>query len=370
MSNVMDQILRSKLKEILDPSARDGLPSTLPYAAMHDPVLFDFEQELFFERAWQALCLEAELAAPGRRKVATVGKLPVVVVHGNDGKLRGFVNACCHRGYPVAERDGASPLLVRRYHGWSYDLEGRLLRAPQAEDNPSLDMKSIRLASISVETWRGVVFINATPDAETLSESYPALEGFASEAGFDLTANVPLTKVAMEMACDWKLAIDNAIECYHCPSTHSKTLTSLYETAGFGGARWAGAVRHSYAQLTGNLGQHDCIQLIPGTYLAADAVIGVVGRFIPIGPRQTRLEFDFSASPGADLDEASRFARVWQETLAEDREILSRQAVGVSSGRLPAGHLVPGPETCLLQAKRLILDRYQAAFSADDADHS
>jgi choline monooxygenase len=367
----MDRILQSKLKEILRPSAGGGLPGTLPYAAMHDPILFQFEQELFFEQSWQALCLGAELATPGRRKVAMIGKLPIVVVRGSDGQLRGFVNACCHRGYPVAESDGAAPLLLCRYHGWSYDLEGKLLRAPQAEDNPDFDKASIGLAPISVETWRGIVFVNARPDAPSLSDSYPALERFASEVEFDLTANVPVTNVAMEMACDWKLAIDNAIECYHCPSTHSKTLTALYETAGFGGARWDDAVRHSYARMTGNLGQHDCIQLIPGTYLASDAVIGVVGRFIPIDPRRTRLEFQFSASPGADLDEARRFAGIWEATLKEDREILARQAVGIASGRLSAGRLVPGPETCLLEAKRLMIAKYRAALGASSGgDHS
>jgi phenylpropionate dioxygenase-like ring-hydroxylating dioxygenase large terminal subunit len=366
----MDHLLQSKLKQILRPSADGCLPGTLPYAAMHDSILFEFEREVFFEQSWQALCLAAELATPGRRKVAAIGKLPIVVVHGNDGKLRGFVNACRHRGYPVAERDGVSSNFLCRYHGWSYDLAGCLLRAPQAEDNPGFDRRSIRLVPISVETWRGVVFVNPAPDAATLSESHPHLESFAGEVQFDLSANVPVTTVGKEMACDWKLAVDNAIECYHCPSTHGKTLASLYETAGFGGARWGGAVRHSFARMTGNLGRHDCIQLIPGTYLASDTVIGVVGRFIPIGPRQTRLEFDFSASPGADLDEASRFARIWEQTLAEDCEILFRQAIGVSSGRLPAGHLVPGPETCLLQARRLILEKYRAAVGVDDAGHS
>lgn len=360
----IDNTLRQKLTDIVRATKAEKSPGmSLPYAALQDQTIFDFEQELFFGAPWQALCFDADLATPGTRRVSMLGRTPILVVRGHDNEVRGFVNVCRHRAYPVAEADGVSALLLCRYHCWSYDLSGRLKRAPEAENSEGFDKAAYGLMPIAIAVWRGVVFVNADPAAPALCDAHPALDRFGAEVGFDLSGYRPFRTLTMEMASDWKLVIDNAIECYHCASMHAKTLTCLYETAGFGGARWGGAVRHSFARMAGGRGRHDCIQIFPGTYLVSDAVIGIVGRFVPLGPRTTKLEFRFAAAPGVDPSEAERFADIWTETLAEDREVLARQSVGIASGRLTAGYLVEGPESCLRHTRAIIAEKYEDALA-------
>jgi len=362
--NWMAAELETRIERILALARAPGADGrTFPYEGLTDSMLFAFERSTFFGRAWQALAFEAELAEPGQRVTAMLGEVPVVVARGRDGELRGFVNLCRHRGYPVAEEDGTGPLLLCRYHGWSYGLDGCLLRAPEAEGQPGFDRAAHGLLPISVSAWRGVVFANTDPDAPLLEEAHPGLTSFGTECGFNLSTYRPFRSLRLMMPGNWKLLTDNVVECYHCASMHARTLTSLYKTGDFAGARWEGQVRHSASVVAGGRGRHDCMQIIPGTFLTADVVIGIVGRFVPRSPTETELHFRFAAAPAADPEEAVRFADVWAATLEEDRTILERQSVGLASGRLAAGVLVSGPETCLARARDVVLNGYEEALA-------
>jgi choline monooxygenase len=328
--------------------------STLPYALLEDPAVMAAEELRIFGRSWSALAFAADLAEPGQTLTARLGRVPVVLARGADGVLRGFVNVCRHRGHPVAEGDGARRLLLCRYHGWSYGLDGCLLRAPATEQIEGFDRGALGLAPVAVAEWRGVIFAHPDPNAPPLADANPALEVFGADAAFDLGAHHPFRTQSFDIPANWKLVLDNAVECYHCPTIHSASLNRLYETSGFGGAVWSGAVRHSRAEMTKGRGRHDCIVLFPGSYLAADSVLGILGRIEPDGPSRTRLTFRFAATPGADPALAAEFAGLWCETLAEDVTILTEQARGIASGAIAAGVLVPGPENCLIHLRDLV----------------
>jgi len=328
--------------------------ATLPYALFDDPAVMAAEESRIFGRSWSAVAFAADLAEPGQTFTARIGRVPVVLARGADGVLRGFVNVCRHRGHPVAEGGGARRLFLCRYHGWSYGLDGCLLRAPEAEQAKGFDRGTLGLAPVSVAEWRGIVFAHPDPQAAPLVNANPALEVFGPDAAFDLGAHKPFRSASFDIPANWKLVLDNTVECYHCPSIHPATLNRLYETGGFGGAVWSGAVRHSRAEMAGGRGRHDCIVLFPGSYLAADSVLGILGRIEPEGPGRTRLSFRFAATPGADPALAAEFAAIWCETLAEDVAILTEQARGIASGAVAAGVLVPGPENCLIHLRDLV----------------
>lgn len=164
---------------------------SLPYAWMGDATLHDLEVESIFERSWQIAGPESRVVAPGAHMVLRVGRVPVLIVRGHDGDLRGFVNICRHRGYPVARGDGCTKLLMCRYHGWTYDLQGRLRRAPGAENMEGFDSADLSLRPVAVETWRGIVFVNADPDARPMLELHPDLEPTAAIVEFDFGPYTP-----------------------------------------------------------------------------------------------------------------------------------------------------------------------------------
>ncbi len=335
---------------------------SLPYSLINNPGICDFERTAIFESSWQIIGVEDSVAKPGERLVSRIGNVPVLIVRGEDGVLRGFVNVCRHRGYPVAREDGCSRLLTCRYHGWTYDLTGGLVKAPEMTPCGEDLRAELSLKPVSVATWRGCVFAHADPLAPGLLETFPELEKLASGCAFDLSSYRPHSTFTIEIACDWKLAYDNVVECYHCASMHAETLNTLYEADGFEDATWQTGARLASARLKGSGALHHCLQLFPGNYLVQDSVIGIAGRFFPVGLGRTRLEFNFLMAPDASPEDVDRFVALWRETLNEDRAILEAQQQGICAGRLERGRLVSGPENSVAAVQQLILDAYRSAL--------
>jgi len=128
------------------------------------------ENGAVFARSWQLVAHRAQLAEPGDHVVDQVAGAPVLIVRDQSGVLRAFPNVCRHRAGPLALCNGkGARSLFCKYHGWTYDLDGRLLRAPEMEGALDFPTADIRLPALRVADWRGLVFIS-------LSEEAPALE--------------------------------------------------------------------------------------------------------------------------------------------------------------------------------------------------
>ena len=96
-----------------------------------------------FATSWQYACPLESVAEPGAFTTMQAGHVPVVIVRGRDGELRGFVNVCRHRGHLVATESGCRETLQCPYHAWTYDLDGTLRRAPRSEREPGFDPAAV-----------------------------------------------------------------------------------------------------------------------------------------------------------------------------------------------------------------------------------
>ncbi len=336
---------------------------SLPYAWMGDPDLHAFEQAALIERSWQVAGLERDLAKPGSRLLCRIGRVPVVVVRGEEMEIRAFVNACRHRAYPVAEESGCSRLLVCRYHGWSYHLDGRLQRAPGSDGERGFDPDALRLKEISAVAWRGIVLVNVDRKARSFAATYPTLESIAAGAGSDIRPYRHHSRSEFEIGCDWKLLYDNTAECYHCPTMHADSLNQMYDSDGFHAGGWQDGVRYARSSLKDGNRQHHSIQLFPGIMLFQDPVMALLGRFHPASPGRSRLVVDYFAAPDADTREVETFIAWWSQTLAEDKVLLEAQTVGITSGQLDRGRLIRSREDSLPGVQLQILAGYRAALS-------
>ena len=122
------------------PDAGGRLARTLPGRFYHDPAIWQLEQERLFGRLWVCVGRADQFPAAGHYRTVRVGDESVLVVRGEDGALRAFLNVCRHRGAQLcpAER-GQTRTLQCRYHAWTYGLDGRLLRAPGLQDSAAFD---------------------------------------------------------------------------------------------------------------------------------------------------------------------------------------------------------------------------------------
>jgi phenylpropionate dioxygenase-like ring-hydroxylating dioxygenase large terminal subunit len=174
------------------------------------------EIEQVFRRRPTPFCPSAALPDTGSYVAREAAGVPIVVVRGTDGKVRAFRNACRHRGMQVASGSGCVKAFVCRYHGWTYNLEGRLRHIPHAEGFPGFEKEAHPLVPVAAEERLGLVFV--TQDGQAQGD--PALDTLERLIAPDQR----LFAVAeRDFETNWKLLVEGFLEGYHIRSTHPKT---------------------------------------------------------------------------------------------------------------------------------------------------
>lgn len=192
--------------------------TTLPAFAYTDPAILAAEQERIFRRCWEPVGNAVDAEAPGSFFTAEVAGAPIVVTRDADGVLRGFYNVCRHRAGPVAVGKGARKSLTCRYHGWTYGLDGRLVTTPELGEVKDFDRACNGLRPVRVEAWGPLVFACLDDAAPPLLETLGAIP--AETAAHDLASMKPVARREYEIACNWKVYVDNFLEGYHLPTVH------------------------------------------------------------------------------------------------------------------------------------------------------
>ncbi|KAJ5984874.1 hypothetical protein N7522_012070 [Penicillium canescens] len=124
--------------------------------------VFELERRALFSQAWIYLAHISQFNKPGAYQSFDLAGYPIFLIRGKDDKIRAFHNVCRHRAYTITRKEsGASTVLGCRYHGWSYDTTGRLVKAPQFDDVPGFDKSQNSLFEIHARsTNHGLVFVN------------------------------------------------------------------------------------------------------------------------------------------------------------------------------------------------------------------
>jgi phenylpropionate dioxygenase-like ring-hydroxylating dioxygenase large terminal subunit len=182
----------------------------------------DREVEQVWRKTWQLACRVEEIPKVGDHVVYDIVHDSLIVVRSGPDEIRAYVNSCLHRGTQLRAEGGCVKQFRCPFHGWTWNLEGRMTDLPGAWDFPQVDRDAARLPEAKVGIWGGFVFINFDPDCEPL-ESY--LEILPDHfAAFGLEDRYKAAHVAKVMPCNWKLAMEAFIESYHVPSAHPQVL--------------------------------------------------------------------------------------------------------------------------------------------------
>lgn len=203
-------------------------------SAYLDPELYELELDRIFHRGWIYLCHASQVRAPGDYFATTIGRYPVFVIRGEDGTLRGFHNACSHRGTLLTpRRAGNARTLTCRYHGWSFACDGRCVQvrgggeaySPTVLARVGADLRPIaRLAD-----YKGFVF-------GCLDGDVPDLDHFLGPARRFIDLMADQSADGMEalrgdscyvMHANWKLQTENSTDGYHVASVHRNFATTL-----------------------------------------------------------------------------------------------------------------------------------------------
>jgi phenylpropionate dioxygenase-like ring-hydroxylating dioxygenase large terminal subunit len=193
----------------------------LPGYIYTDPSVLEIEKERLFMHDWLCVGRAEEIAKPGDYLTFDLLGERVVVARDKAGGLHAFANTCLHRGVAVASGCGNKKMFSCPYHGWLYDLDGRLVTAPYMGGAATFNSSPRRLAPFRVDVWQGWVFINFDADAPDLEEflgsSCKLLEFIHAEDC--LLGN----KWEFELRTNWKTVVENFQDVYHVKTLHGDT---------------------------------------------------------------------------------------------------------------------------------------------------
>jgi Rieske 2Fe-2S family protein len=216
----------------------DSLLATLPGNYYTDETIFAVEQEKVFETMWFCAVRSAELTGPGAFETVQVGRENLIISRSREGHVRAFFNVCRHRGSRLTTEQCGQ---VKRsfqcgYHAWTYDLDGKLIAAPNLTKMPDVDRVQYGLRPVAVREWLGYIWVCLAPEPPSFEDT--VLQEVVNRLG-DLQLleryGVEHLKVGCRISYDvtanWKLIVENFMECYHCATIHPELTEILPEFA-------------------------------------------------------------------------------------------------------------------------------------------
>ena len=315
----------------IDSAFADG--AAPPSGWYHEPHVHRLELATVFRRSWHLVARRSALEASGKCVPGRIGETPILVAQGPDGSLRGFVNACRHRGYPLVEGEEQVSIFRCKFHGWTYELDGRLRRAPRSEFETSFDPTALGLIPIAVDVIDEFVWANLDASAAPLRTALPELARFCDDHGVSFGDYDFYSEIRHELDCNWKAWVENAVECYHCPVIHKQTFSDAWDT------RPTEFVYVNDGKLMAQLGQPNveastyrrggddfrALFVFPSSFLQLDGLVGYVGNIVPTGPESCVVTMYIFFRRGSDLEMVADWAEMYKKTTEEDLDALRQQ---------------------------------------------
>ena len=371
-------------------------------------------RELVF-RSWIYAGHVSELQNPGDYLLLEIGEDSLIIVRDDSGEIRALMNICRHRGARVCEHaSGNRKTFVCPYHGWVYNTDGSLKAAREMNMRPDFDIATHGLKQARVVEYMGLVFINCDPDA---ADFLGPLQHLNEPLGaYDLANAKVAHKQTYRVDANWKLVLENYLECYHCATSHRSyarmhTLKDLDHkvadvvqamldrTESVTGVKGMGKEHYGIylgaeafgccvytsryglfdgyltgsedgqpvAPLMGHIQGYDGgagdFQMGPLSFMLNYPDHCVLYRFIPRGLTATDMEVVWfvngDAREGVDYDR-DKVTWLWHNTTLEDEYIITRNSEGVNSHFFEPGPYHPEFENTLKE----FIHWYLATLSA------
>lgn len=353
----------------------------LPRAAYVSGDIYEKEIERVFHRQWLFLGHVSQVRSVGDYFVEDVCGESILVIRESAVRVSGFLNHCRHRGHRITtQAAGNARSLTCPYHRWTYGIDGTLQRAPGCADGEAFNYGDWGLHRIRVDIWHGLIFGWLS---EREGPSLQACLDFDDAAFHDLAVErvKPIFRESYDIEANWKVLLENYLECYHCAGSHPELSVSMDIGATYSstGDDWKGEYFPGILQLrpgmkTGSMdgrlvskplgifvGRSD----LPDGYGAGFGVVpsltrvifhidhGIVHALRPVDVSHVRWETTWyvaqDAVEGADYD-VEKVTRLWRLTNKEDISLCEGAYSGVRSRRFVSGPLDPAREGAIRAA--------------------
>lgn len=380
------------------------------------PSIYEIERRGWLANQWFLVAHRSEVADAGSYIVRELLGESLIFARDGEGTLRGFYNVCRHRGSRICERDGRSNNLTCPYHAWSYRLDGSLRAAsalPEEIDVSALGLRSIRVVEIG-----GLVLGSLLGDPQAIA---PLSNTFEAGLKFHGLSNARIAaRRSYPVRANWKLVLENFVECYHCFPAHPEycrvmkhvdavardapeaanaweasaaawlakdaspdsplamnppaaqfAICSAFRAPIGGGRLTQSEDGRPVAPLMGEMKSFDggvsFFRCEPFIFMGALNDHAVMFQFSPMAAEQTRVDVSWLVANSADDSEVdvARMTWLWDVTTAQDKVLIERNAAGIRSAAY-----VPGPYSKLESLPARFVARYLSELSSGSCEVS
>ena len=203
----------------------DALPARVDLPRILTREHFAIEQKKIFRRAWLSIGHTDQLPRQGSYFVFDVPTFntSLLVIRGNDDRVRAFHNVCRHRGNKlVREGQGCKPSFMCNFHGWTYTPEGSLAVITDEHQFEDVDKAELGLVPVTTEVWENMIFVTLAPEPrETLREWLGEFYTQYGNGYFEWHELVARQQFVLD--CNWHLGVNSFTEGYHTLYLHKDT---------------------------------------------------------------------------------------------------------------------------------------------------
>lgn len=378
--NVHAPIHPDNITDIADIVRHQRRGYSLDQALYNSEGAFAHDLERIFFKYWTLAGHVSSAANAGDWFLCDIAGESVIIVRGHDSQLRAFANVCRHRGSRICTKSsGHNTMLVCPYHAWTYNLDGTLRGARHMPAD--FDKQVYGLKPVHIEVIEGLVFISLAETPLSMDVARPAITAAFGAYGWG-TARVA-HRETYKIDANWKLAVENYLECYHCGPSHPEysmlhalekpvekivdlhnamegrttalgvAVPSLDHRVGsasgdqsififryplYENVKTGAAEGKPVAPLMGRFTDYDggvtSAHIAPSSFFIAYSDHGVIYRFIPITASTSAMELIWlvkgDAKEGADYD-LDKLTWLWRVTTEADKRITEDNQKGVNS---------------------------------------
>ena len=195
---------------------------TMPTECYTSRDFYNLEIKKIFHKGWNFIGRADLVPEIGDYYAFDFADVPILIVRGDDNKIRAFANSCRHRGAKIASGEGNCNAFSCPYHGWTYSLDGHLKAATYMDRTKGFNKSDYGLVPLRLEQWGGFLFVCFDNNAEPLEHFLGDLPELMRP--YDLDRLRCTRRQEYSLQCNWKIYIENAMESYHVPWVHNKTL--------------------------------------------------------------------------------------------------------------------------------------------------
>ncbi|QBY00721.1 aromatic ring-hydroxylating dioxygenase subunit alpha [Rhodophyticola sp. CCM32] len=330
----------------------------LPNAHYTDPATIAEENHAVLASTWAGLATGADIPEAGDAVPIRFLGQPLLLLRDDAGQVRVFQNICRHRGMIlVAEPRRIEGAIRCPYHSWCYAKTGRLVATPHVggpgqNSHDGIDRATLGLIEVRSHIWRDVVFVNLSGDAPEFADMHADVMARWTEFEQPLYHGGTGSRFTLDVATNWKLAVENYCESYHLPWVHPglnsySRLEDHYHIEAPG--QYSGQGSYVYRQLRDEAGrtfpdfdglsEHwetgaEYISLFPNVLFGVhrDHAYSII--LEPVSAMQTREHVNiYYAAPDTDPALRDRNAAQWREVFEEDIFVVE----GMQQGRAAPG---------------------------------